>query len=556
MKKRRGNLPERTGLSPSRQIFGTIISHGLASGNIHLHARLQGPVELPEIIAKLDADEEIARLDAATLQASDQLLLLAAKVEQHIDSQLSEVFRTHKLILNDTALIDELRTEINENLVSASRAVTRVFFRWEKRFKLMESMIAREKADDLHDISIRLRNALAGIILHPFENLPEQCVLVTPRLLPSDTVFLSERSISAVLLENASIGSHAALFTRQIGVPCLAGIPDIMNCFVQGSEVLVDAVRGTITIGPSLSEKQVFDKSRDKYLKEINSYQVDSRKAAMTRDGHQILVQGNIGNFADSERAEKNGADGVGLYRLEQFYIGRTSPPDVEELLAEMRHALLPFKGKSVCIRLLDVGSDKVVPFLQFMSEANPAMGRRGIRILRDYPELLITQLKAILQLLPDWDISVLIPMVTLLEDIITVKSLLAELGQYGDTSRIRLGAMIETPAAALSADILAPHVDFFSFGTNDLTQYTFAADRENPAVVMYFQDSSDVIFRLIALVHQDAPDTPLSLCGELGGRPEQIEKLLQSGIDSLGVSAPLIGKIKASVRQADKVRL
>lgn len=536
-------------ISNSLILHGLPISPGLEEGVIHLQRGLSGPMDIPVIKSEYCAEIELNRLDQATVKITEDLLNLATRVEKELDRKLAEVFGAHSDILNDKLLKEELRKEIIENLVSASSAVKSVFLRWENRFLLMESAIAKEKGDDFRDISIRLRNALAGISAHPFERIPSGCVLVARRILPSDTVFLSSRATKALVLEFGTIGSHAALFTRQMGVPCISGIQNILNVIPDKGYALIDAHNSKVTVNPSKEERDVFHKKKSRYeAKALNSL-ANASKVAVTEDGTTISVNANVGCQEDSNKAIKSGADGIGLYRLEQFYIGRTMPPSVDELVMEMRHTLAPYKGKSVCVRLLDVGSDKPLPFLAFLVESNPALGRRGIRLMREYPELLYTQLTALLTLREDFQLQLLVPMVTLPEDIKFVRDRLAKQCNELDISEPQLGAMIETPAAALSASAIAPYVDFMSFGTNDLTQYVFAADRENAAVEDYFYDSSDVIFRLIEMVHNDLPTMPLSICGELAGRQEHVAKLLQCGISSLSVAAPLVAMIKERIR-------
>ena len=247
-----------------------------------------------------------------------------------------------------------------------------------------------------------------------------------------------------------------------------------------------------------------------------------------------------------------NGAEGVGLYRMERAYLGRVVPPNTDELLNEMRQTLEAAKGRTVCVRLLDIGADKPLPFMRFLAETNPSLGRRGIRLLREYPELLKTHLRAVLELAKEFDVRVLVPMVTLPDDVAAVKECLTQLGSELQISSLpKLGAMIETPAAALSAREIANHVDFLSFGTNDLTQYAFAADRENAAVERYFNDAADVIFRLLQMTHDDVADVPLAVCGELAGRPEHIPRLLQCGIRTFSIAPPLVPIIKEAIRNS-----
>jgi phosphoenolpyruvate-protein kinase (PTS system EI component) len=362
-------------------------------------------------------------------------------------------------------------------------------------------------------------------------------------------VFLGRRSTAGVLLEFGSMGSHAALFTRQMGIPCISGIPNIMARLANGTSALVDAQNGLVTINPTQAMQTAFLEQEDRNAQTLRSALTNANKIAVTQDGVSIQVNANAGSNDDACKARELGADGIGLYRLEQFYIGRTLPPSCDELIEELRHTMEPFKGMLICVRLLDVGSDKPLPFIGFMAEDNPALGRRGIRLMREYPELMYMQLQAILALVDEFDIQLLVPMVTLPEDMKFVKQALTLQCSRLNIEPPQLGAMIETPAAALSAKLIAPYVNFMSFGTNDLTQYVFAADRENAAVENYFNDSSEVIFRLIAMVHDDLPDMPLSVCGELAGRKEHTARLLQCGISSLSVAAPLVAIIKETIR-------
>ncbi|MCW8884064.1 MAG: PEP-utilizing enzyme, partial [Motiliproteus sp.] len=455
---------------------GSPISLGLAQGIIHVHRELLGLMDAPVNIAHKQVEQELASLDIATASITNDLVVLATRVEKEIDTRLSEVFGSHQLMLNDPSLQQELRKEIIDNLVSASSAVKTVFLRWERRFLSLESQIAREKGDDMQDISVRLSNALVGITTHPLEEIPDGCILATSRLLPSDTVFLANRPISAVLLEYGSNISHAALFVRQMGLPCISKITDLMTTVPEGALALVDAEAGTAVVHPNKKQQVAFRHRIEEKALTSRLAQENARRPATTIDAVTIPVVANVGCANDTRLAMLNGAEGVGLYRMEQVYLGRTSPPDTAELVAEMKLVLAAAKGHPVCVRLLDVGADKPLPFLAFFAESNPALGRRGIRLLRHYPELLRTQLQAVLELAGEFDVHILVPMVTLPTDVGVVKELLLELCAEQQLTVIpSIGAMIETPAAALSAREIAEHVDFLSFGTNDLTQYTFA---------------------------------------------------------------------------------
>jgi phosphoenolpyruvate-protein kinase (PTS system EI component) len=337
-----------------------------------------------------------------------------------------------------------------------------------------------------------------------------------------------------------------------MGLPCISGFPRLLSTIPHGALALVDADTGTVTLRPREKQKVIF---RKKVADKAHIYElarVHALSPAVTRDAVTIQVLANVGCSDDTEKAMLNGAEGVGLYRLEQAYLGRVVPPDTDELVREMRQTLEASRGRPVYVRLLDIGSDKPLPFTGFLAETNPALGRRGIRFLREYPGLLKTQLRAVLELSREFDVRVLVPMVTLPDDVAVVREQLMRLcTRLRIASPPRLGAMIEIPAAALAAQEIVKHADFLSFGTNDLTQFVFAADRENAAVERYYRDASDVMFRLLRLTHDDVPDVPLSLCGEIAGRPELIPRLLQCGIRTFSIAAPLIPIIKETIRNS-----
>jgi phosphoenolpyruvate-protein phosphotransferase len=541
---------------PDRQaaltLRGKSISPGLAEGITYVHRDMLHQMDVPVPIERKDVEGEVRDLEVSTAAITEDLLALATRVEREMDANLAAVFDAHQQMLNDPVLKAELRVEIRGNLVSARSAVKSVFLRWERRFLEMESRVSQQKGADMRDISNRLSSELAGVHIHPLEKIPPGSVLVASRLLPSDTIFLSKCSASAVLLEHSHGGSHAVLFVRAMGLPCIANIRDILTTVPANVHALVNADLGEVVLCPGEADEARFRNATADRRRSFAVTLAMAREPAVTRDGVAIAVLANAGCREDVERAMENGADGIGLYRVEQMYLGRTEPPNADELLGELREALEPAKGKPVCVRLLDVGADKPLPFIGFLAESNPALGRRGIRLLNRHRQLMETQLRAILKLADDFDVSILVPMVTLPQDLAAVREDIARIGaKRGGGVLLRLGAMIETPAASLSVRDIAPQVDFLSFGTNDLTQYAFASDRDNAAVEMYFNDSGAVIFRLLQIVHDDAPQMPLSICGELAGRAAHVAKLLRCGIRTLSVAPPLIPIIKEAVRAA-----
>ena len=498
-------------------------------------------------------EDELNRFEQAAAQISGDLSDLAGQVRLEMDASFSDVFHAHVAMIEDTSLKAEVAKEIRETLVSAGSAVRAVFRRWENRFRSMEAEVARQKADDMHDLARRILFSLAGVRAHVLEDLPHGSVLVANRLLPTDTIFLARRGAAAAVLEVGGPASHAALFAHEIGLPCVAGLSSVVDRVPPGEFALVDADAGEVIVNPDQCQKQVFYAKRRRREQACSQERARAHEQAQTKDGETISVLANVGRFEDTLEAMENGADGIGLYRIESVYLGRQEPPDATTLQREMYKTLQPAKGLPVHVRLLDVGADKLLPFMEEHRESNPALGRRGIRFLLKYPELLQTQLQALLQLSADFELHILVPMVTLPDDMRAVKERLEEMARRAGTSRVpELGAMIETPAAALAAREIVKYAKFLSFGTNDLTQYAFVADRENPAVDAYFDDTHDVIFRLLRIVHDDVPDIPLSLCGELAGRPSATPEILQCGIRSLSVSPLSIPTIKEAVRRCN----
>jgi phosphoenolpyruvate-protein phosphotransferase len=533
-------------------LTGRSLSPGLAQGITFVHRDVAVLPSEHYDIEMSQVDGELDRLENAMTTITADLTALTSRVEKEMDAKLASIFEAHQMMLNDATLKEELRNEIRNELVSAGSAVRTVFRRWERRFRSMEAEIAREKGDDVTDLGRRLLSSLAGIGAHALEKLPLGSVLVARRLLPSDTLFLGRRSAAAAILESGGPSSHAALFAREIGLPCVTGIQNATERISSGIMVLVDANCGEVIVDPSDEQVATFQRKLHIHAETGAKAREQARERAVTRDGVAVTVLANVGCREDTLDAMNNGAEGIGLYRIEQIYLMRQIPPLVSDLVTEMRRTLEPAGKAPVCVRLLDIGADKQLPYLQSMKESNPSLGRRGIRFLRYFPDLLHTQLEALSRLACDFDIRVLVPMVTIPEDMEAVRKMFIETAAQCRLPRLpQLGALLETPAAALSASALACSSDFFSIGTNDLTQYTFAADRENSAVDAYFDDAHEVIFRMIKTIHDDAPETPIAVCGELAARHQHVERLLQCGVRILSVAPHLIPTVKQAVRES-----
>jgi phosphotransferase system enzyme I (PtsI) len=437
-------------------------------------------------------------------------------------------------------------------MIDASQALARVFLRWEEKFRATGEEMLQDRADDLADLQSRLLREIAGVKTTALEKMPPGRVLVARRLFPSDTVALPRRGVLGIILEFGGPGSHAALLARALGIPTVALIPNATERIADAQEVIVDAFAGEVILSPDAATRSHYEESIRKAQEETLQSRRLSLEPVRTTDGKEISVMANVGCEEDVAAAAENGADGVGLYRIEQFYLSRKTPPSVPELLAELRKVLVPLSGKRITIRLLDLGADKPVPFVQFPSEDDPFLGRRGVRLLLKYPDLLDTQLKALLELAREQDVQILVPMVTLAEDMAQVRRRLREIADAAGIDKLPLlGAMIETPAAALCVGEIIQHSDFLSIGTNDLTQFTMAAGRENPLVNDYFLENHPAVLRLVRIVLEEAGQTPVTVCGELAADPNSIPILLKLGLRGLSVAPPLVPAVKQAIRQA-----
>ena len=547
----------RVRLWAEQTVFGRLrlrgmgISPGLAVGPAFIYRDLfQRDIERPSIELH-EIAEETARIKEAVDKVLGNLEETAQRIEAEIDVEHAAIFSAQAEMLRSGSILRDLRTELETELLNAEQVVKRVLRRLERRFQEAAHPTLQDRADDIADLARRLLAALAGIHVHTLETLPEGSVVVARRLLPSDTVVLSRRRTSAVVLEHAGPTSHAALLARALGIPAVGQAPGITERVRPGEVLLVDGFEGGVLVDPDEDVRKSFTIPGQRYATAILARWQSFPEPAVTKDGTRIHVMANVACGEDVAMAASYGADGVGLFRTEFLYLTHRSAPTEDELYGEMIETLAPMKGRPITLRLLDAGGDKVLPFLRLPAGPNPAFGKRGVRVLRDHPDLLMAHLRAILRLSAEHDIRILIPMVTLPSEIEWVRDSLEEVAAESGVDRLPpLGAMIETPAAALCADLLAPHADFFSLGTNDLTQYVMAAGREDPFVAEYYQEDHPAVRRLVDAAIRSAPGMPIELCGEAAGRPETLAVFLKMGITTISVAPPLIPLVKEAVRE------
>jgi phosphoenolpyruvate-protein phosphotransferase len=534
-------------------LVGKGVSPGLAKGKAFVYIDvLRRDSELYEIDPAQIGDEKV-RIEKAIDDVRQSLTTDAKHIEGKLGKKSADIFLAQEVMLLDSSVVDELKRTLEAERINAEQVVRMVFRALARRFREMNDEVLRESGDDIEDLTRRLLLSLAGIHAHSLENLPANTVLVARRLLPSDTVFLSRSSTVAVLAEFAGPAAHAALLARELGIPCVGGIPKLVETVHTGDVVLVNGIEGMAVINPDSRALQRYEGSLDEVRKRKERMVQDSCiERTVTLDGIEISVMANVRSREDVELAMECGAEGIGLFRTEPFFLSTKHFPSDKEFAEFLLHSLHPARGRHIDVRLLDIGADKNPVYLHLPSERDPFLGRRGVRVLREYPDLLEAQLRAVLEVSQQFRIGVLIPMVTTESDVVQVAGRLHKLAtEMGIRELPRIGAMIETPAAALSIPSLKEHVHFFSIGSNDLTQYTMAAGRENPMVIEYFIDDHPTILRLIELVVRECGGTPVSLCGELAGRIDVMPSLLRTGIRSLSVPAALVPDVKNAIRNS-----
>ena len=534
-------------------LVGEGVSPGLAKGKAFIYIDV---LKRDSTLYRIDAaqvDEEKARIDKAIDDVRQSLTIDAKQIESQLGKRAADIFLAQETMLLDPSVVEELKKTLEAERINAEQVVRTVFRLLAGRFRGLNDEVLRERGDDIDDLSRRLLLALAGIQAHSLENLPANTVLVARQLLPSDTVFLSRSNTVAVVAEFAGSAAHAALLARELGIPCVGGVPKLLETVHTGDIVLVNGTEGKVVINPESRAMQEYEDALNEVRKRNESLAQGRRIGrTITLDGIEISVMANVRSREDVELAMKCGSDGIGLFRTEPFFLSSKHFPSDKEFAEFLLDSLRPAQGKYVDIRLLDIGADKNPIYVHLPPEPDPFLGRRGVRVLLEYPDLLDAQLRALLEVSQQFRIGVLIPMVTMESDVIQVAELLHSLAdEMGIHALPRIGAMIETPAAALSIPSLKKHVDFFSIGSNDLTQYTMAAGRENPMVTQYFIDDHPTILRLIELVVEESGDTPVSLCGELAGRIDVMPSVLRTGLRSLSVPASMVPDVKNAIRNS-----
>ncbi len=495
-------------------------------------------------------EAEMEQIRGAFFDVRTELEESARRISQQLDPKLAEIFHAHQMMLDSLLSSQEFETELRNSLFTAAQVVKSVFRRWEAKFAALESEAFRVRADDILDLARRVLRRLEGGDAYGLASMPAASVLVARRLLPSDVVSLSRRDVAAILVESLGQGSHAALLAREKGIPVVAELPELLSQIRRGDMLLIDAFGGTVVVSPGEETQRDFEQRLESHRASYSRSKGDCRAPAITRDGQTVSVEANLGVHDDIDMVVENGADGIGLFRIEQLYLARELLPSEDELYDDLQALVGPLSDRPVTIRLLDMGGDKPLPSLRMRPEPNPLLGKRGVRLLLAFPHLVQTQLRALLKLSKTQTIRILVPMIALERDMQRIRELFEGIARETGCSCLPpLGAMIETPSAALTVADIARHADFLCIGTNDLTQYTLAVGRDDATVSEYYIDDHPALLRLLRIVIREAGGKSITICGELGGREEAIPALLQMGFRGLSIAPPLIPATKDLIR-------
>ncbi|MGG4044417.1 phosphoenolpyruvate--protein phosphotransferase [Paenibacillus favisporus] len=527
----------------SQLLTGVPASPGIAIAKAY---RLEAEESIPQQRKVDDPAAEQQRLRSAVDEAKADIDRIRETTLERLGPQKAEIFEAHLFLLDDPDLIDTTLDQIESEGVNAEYALYEVASSIVEALQSMDNEMLRERAADVKDITGRVISKLEGREHSALSELSAETILIAKDLTPSDTAQLNLEFVRGFVTEIGSRTSHSAIMARSLELAAVVGTGADASAIRTGDTVILDATAGQVIVNPSdeqLREYSARKAEYEEYKTRMRSY-VD--RPSVTADGVQVELASNIGGIDDLEKVLANGADGIGLFRTEFLYMGRSSFPSEEEQYSVYKHVLEKMNGKRVVIRTLDIGGDKELPYLQLPKEMNPFLGQRAIRLCLDKEDLFRTQLRALLRASLHGKLAIMFPMIAVLGELREAKRILAEerakLEQEGTkvSDTLEVGIMIEIPAAAIAADVLAKEVDFFSIGTNDLIQYTMAADRMNESVAYLYQPHHPSILRLVQLVIQAANSHGkwAGMCGEMAGDSAAIPLLLGLGLYEFSMSA------------------
>ena len=533
-------------------IQGKSIFGGIAIGPITFFAKEQNQVKRTKVE---DVAAEVARYEAAVVSAQEQLGGLYEKALKEVGESGAQIFEVHQMMLEDDDYNESVKSIIETQMVNAEYAVATTGDNFASMFASMDDEYFQARSVDMKDISERVINVLMGV--GEAKSWDEPSIIVAEDLAPSETVQFDKSKLLGFVTRLGSSNSHTAILARTMNIPALIQI-DIQEEW-NGKLGIIDGFTGEFYIDP---EPEVLEKYKAKKAEQEEHRKLlaeQKGKPTVTKSGKAIKLFANIGSVSDLPAAMSNDAGGIGLFRSEFLYLESGDYPTEDEQFKAYKMVAETMAGKKVIIRTLDIGADKQVDYFNLDKEENPAMGLRAIRICLTRPEIFKTQLRAILRASAYGNIAVMYPMIISVEEVRKIKSIMEEVKaeleeagiQYG---QVEQGIMIETPASVIISDLLAQEVDFFSIGTNDLTQYTLAIDRQNAKLDEFYNPHHEAVLRMIEMVVDNAHKAGIwaGICGELGADMELTERFMAMGVDELSVSPTFIYPVRQIIREYD----
>jgi len=536
------------------RLKGIPASRGICVGPIFQFVRQKLIIEETAVG---DPVAEVERLDEAIEKAKEQIERIYEKALGESSEADAEIFHAHKLILEDPELLTAAKKKINEQQASAEFAMMQTSQEFADIMAAMNDEYFSARATDIMDVGSRVARILLGIAETPTANLKVPSVIAADDLTPSDTVMLDKSLVLGFCTARGSATSHTAILARGLGIPAVAGAGEELLAVKDGTKMIVDGTKGEVIIDPVAALEEEFVQ-RKKAAETIQAKAMEHAvEPAVTKDGVQVEVVANIGNVEGAKNAVEHGAEGVGLLRTEFLYLERNSLPSEDEQYEAYRAILDVFGQMPVILRTLDVGGDKEIPYMGLEQEANSFLGQRALRLCLVRPDIFKPQLRAALRAGTERNLKIMYPMVATASEVRKAGHVLEKCRQELEKERtayaddIEIGIMVEIPSAALVADQLAKEVDFFSIGTNDLSQYTMAADRTNPKVSGLSDAFFPAVLRLVrdVITAAHAEGKWVGMCGELAGEPLAAPILLGLGLDEFSMSPPMVPVIKQIIR-------
>lgn len=536
---------------------GKAISAGIAFGKLYFYKRVELTLKRRHVE---DVEGELARYHEAKQRTLDSLKALYEKALHEAGEHEAAIFEAHQLMLQDLDYEDSVVGIINHDRVNAEFAVGQTADRFAEMFSAMDNEYLRGRATDVRDVSEKLISTLLSHTESGLIESDEPVIVVADDLMPSETVQMDKNQLLGFALLQGSTNSHTAILARTMSIPAVIHLDGQIDESCHGKDAIIDGFSGTVYLEPDAATVEQMQKLREKHLKHLELLEQLKGKENITKDGQTVRVYANIGHVPDLDYVLENDAGGIGLFRSEFLYLDSTDYPTEEEQFTAYKTVLEAMDGKLVIIRTLDIGADKQVDYFNLPKEENPAMGFRAIRICLQRPDVFKTQLRALFRASAFGKLGIMFPMIISVEEVLKIKKVVEEVKaelraeQIAFADGVELGIMIETPAAAIISDDLAKEVDFFSIGTNDLTQYTLAVDRQNQELEHFYDPHHKAILRLINMVVANGHKygTWVGICGELGADPTLTETFLSMGVDELSVSPSKVLEVRAKVRESD----